>query len=65
MAGESLGFDVMFMRYSSAVHRLVNEMIIFSGHKLFAQKNPSKWGLSLSFQKAQFLAQNVVYRGFV
>lgn len=61
MAGESLGLDVICLRYRSAVHRLANEMIVFSGHKLFAQKNPSKWGLSVSFQKSQFLAQNVVY----
>lgn len=42
-------------------YRLANEMVVFSGHKLFAQKNPPKWGLAVSFQKAQFLAENVVY----
>lgn len=65
MAGKSLGFDVMGLRYKSAVHRLANEIIAFSGHKLFPQKYPSKWGLAVSFQKAQFLAENVVFRGSV
>lgn len=63
MAGESLSFDVTCLRYRSAGHRLANEIIVFSGHKLFAQKNPPKSGLAVSFQKAQFLAENVVYRG--
>lgn len=63
VAGESLGFDVMCLRCRSAAHRLANEVIVFSGHKLFAQKNPSKWGLPGVSRKPSFWQKMLFIEG--